>query len=271
MLSVAIITLNEEKNIKKCIESVIDISDDIVVVDSFSSDRTCEIAEKLGAKIVKRVFDDFSSQKNFAVSNCKYDWILSLDADEIVSDELKDEIKKLDLKNTEFSGFLIKRKNIYLGTPVKVWYPDWKLRLFKKSKGIWTGKIHEKVKVYGKVGKLKGEIIHFTYNSVLEHFEKTIKFGREYAKIWYSSYYRKLNKKLMRLNTKTMLMISPFWAFFKNYILKSGFKDGTRGLIISYSALLDRVIRYSLLWEAEEKEEEEESKNNETNFELNKF
>jgi glycosyltransferase involved in cell wall biosynthesis len=110
MLSIAIITLNEEKNIKKCIESVKDISDDIVVVDSFSSDRTCEIAEKLGAKLVKRGFDDFSSQKNFAVSNCKYDWILSLDADEIVSDKLKDEIKKLDLKNTEFSGFLIKRK-----------------------------------------------------------------------------------------------------------------------------------------------------------------
>jgi hypothetical protein len=150
---------------------------------------------------------------------------------------------------------------------VKVWYPDWKLRLFKKSKGNWVGKIHEKVKVYGKVGKLKGEIIHFTYNSVLEHFEKTIKFGREYAKISYLSYYG--NRKLMRLTIKTMLMISPFWTFFKNYILKSGFKDGTRGLIISYSALLDRVIRYSLLWEAEEKREE--SKNNETNFELNKF
>jgi len=269
MLSVAIITLNEEKNIKKCIESVKDISDDIVVVDSFSSDRTCEIAEKLGAKLVKRAFDDFSSQKNFAVSNCKYDWILSLDADEIVSDELKDEIKKLDLKNTEFSGFLIKRKNIYLGTPVKVWYPDWKLRLFKKSKGTWVGKIHEKIKVDGKVGKLKGEIIHFTYNSILEHLEKTIKFGREYAKISYSSYYRKPNRKWMRLTIKTMLIISPFWAFFKNYILKGGFKDGTRGLIISYSALIDRIARYSLLWEALEKKEE--SENDETNFDLNKF
>lgn len=245
MISVAIISYNSEKSIYECIKSVIDISDNIIVVDSFSDDKTPEIAESLGAKVVRREFKDFYEQKNFAVSLCKNEWVLSLDSDEVVSEELKNEIiKEVDFKNTRYSGFMIKRRNIYLGKPVRVWYPNYVLRLFKKSRATWRGEIvHEKLEVQGEIGKLKGEIIHLTYSSCKEHFAKTLSFGEKSA----------LKKYIQEeKGYKIKLLIAPFWEFFKHFILKRGFTDGTRGLIISYSAMIDRIIRYSLLWEKRE-------------------
>ncbi len=244
MLSVAIISHNSERLISKCIKSVIDISDDIVVVDSFSEDRTPQIAESLGARVIKREFRDFYEQKNFAVSLCKNEWVLSLDSDEIVSEELRNEIaKKIDFKNIKYSGFLIRRRNIYLGKTVHVW-SNYVPRLFRKSRAMWKGEIvHESVEIQGKIGKLKGDIIHYTYSSCKEHFAKTLNFGEKSA----------IKKYLQgERGYRIKLLITPFWEFFKHFILKMGFTDGTRGLIISYSAMIDRIIRYSLLWEKNE-------------------
>ncbi|GBD03763.1 SPBc2 prophage-derived glycosyltransferase SunS [bacterium HR19] len=244
-LSVAIITLNEENFIGDCIKSTLDIADEIVVVDSFSSDKTAEISESLGAKVIRRAFDDFSEQKNFALNMCKNDWVLFLDADELLSEKARQEIKKINFSDTDFSGFKMKRKNFYLGAHVRVW-DEWVLRLFRKSKGRWVGKyVHEKVHLDGKIGKLDGEIIHFPYHSVYEHLQKTLKFGLLSSNKKYEEGEKfSLNK----------LIFSPFWAFFKTLILKNGFKDGVRGLIISYSAMIDRIVRYSLLWERDVQE-----------------
>ncbi len=241
MFSVAIVSFNRRDLIVKCIGSVLDIADEIVVVDSMSDDGTDEVARELGAKVVRKKFDDICEQKKFAISLCKNDWVLSLDTDEMLSDALRGEIKKLNFKETKFDGFMMKRRNIYLGKPVVVWYPDWVLRLFRKSKAFLKGEIvHERIEVYGKIGKLKGDIVHMAYSSCEEHFAKTLFYGKKSA-------LKKLKdgEKFYRVK----LMFSPFWEFFRHLVIKGGWKDGMRGLIISYSAMMDRVIRYSLVWE----------------------
>jgi glycosyltransferase involved in cell wall biosynthesis len=241
-LSVPIVSYNREKIIKRCIESIKDIADEVIIVDSMSEDKTAEIAESLGVRVIRRPCHDLYEQKAFATSQCKNEWVLYLDADEVVSEKLKENIVKMlnSERADKFSGFLVNRRNIYIGEPMKhVWYPDRVLRLFKKSRARWVGKIvHGHVEVDGRIGKLKGDIIHYSYENIREHLDRTISFSKKVALIMEGRKFRYID-----------LLVRPPWAFFKHFFLKRGFLDGTRGLIISYSAATDAFARYALLWE----------------------
>lgn len=243
-LSVAIVSFNREKLIADCIKNVIEVADEIVVVDSMSADRTHEVAKSLGVRVIRRPCLELYEQKAFAVAQCKNEWVLYLDADEVVSDRLRESIKDALASPKKFSGFFIKRRSIYAGAPLKhVWY-DKVLRLFVKSKARWVGKIvHGYLEVDGKVGTLTGDLLHYSYTGVDEHLERTLSFSRKSALVMKEKKFKYLG-----------LLVKPTWAFFKHFFLKKGFLDGTRGLIVSYSAMMDTFARYALLWEKQEKD-----------------
>jgi glycosyltransferase involved in cell wall biosynthesis len=175
-LSVVIITRNEEKNIGRCLDSVMDIADDIVVVDSFSTDRTEEICKNKGARFFQHVFEGHIEQKNYAVTLTEYQNVLSLDADEALDDVLKKSIVAVK-ENLQYDGYEMNRLTNYCGTWIKHcgWYPDTKLRMFDKRKGKWGGtNPHDKFEMYqgSKTGKLKGDILHYSYYTIDDHYKQ---------------------------------------------------------------------------------------------------
>ena len=177
-LSVVLITLNSEKTLKPVLEAV-SWADEIVLVDSGSTDKTLEIAQQFKAKIVYRAFDGYGFQKNFATEQASHDWILSLDDDEILTPELQKEIQNLDLKNTEYQGFKIPRSLIFLGKLLRFSgeYKRLTLRLFNRKYGNWNAEyVHESVEVKGKIGTLKNQILHDSYRDLTDFFNKFNKY-----------------------------------------------------------------------------------------------
>ena len=241
-LSVAIITFNEEKRLGATLESICDISSEIVVIDSFSQDRTVEIAKKYNAKVFQEQWKGFVAQKNSLTSKCSHNFILYLDADEVISSELKREIVKA-INKPYADGYYLRRKTHYLGKLLNyAWQKDERLRLVKKSaEPLWKGEIvHEELFINGKTSLLNGYIIHYSYKDIKEHFTKTI----NYANLSAKSYYNKGKKPSI-----SKLVFSPFFSFFKLYILKKGFLDGVGGLIAGFSAYVYVFLKYAFLWE----------------------
>jgi glycosyltransferase involved in cell wall biosynthesis len=180
-LSVVIITLNEEKYIEQCIRSVAEVADEIVVVDSYSTDKTEEVSRKLGARFIQHSFNGYRDQKNFALRQATYDYILSLDADEALSVELKESIIRVK-QNWQNDAYKFNRLNYCCGQWIyhTDWYPDRKIRLFDRRKGEWAGgNVHETVKMIdnSKSGYLKGDLLHWSYNS----FEQLIEAINKYS------------------------------------------------------------------------------------------
>ncbi|MGC9081217.1 glycosyltransferase family 2 protein [Sulfurihydrogenibium sp.] len=244
-LTVLILTKNEEKNIERAIKSVLDIAEEIVVLDSGSTDRTVEIAKNLGAKVFFREFDTYSDQRNYGLSICNGDWILVLDADEEVSEKLRENIKR-ELENPKFDCYEIPRRTYYLGRFLKyAWYPEYRKRLFRKGKVRYEGKLHEKVICDGKVGRLEGDLYHYSFKNLYHQFIKNIEYARIMAEIMHSE-----GKKFKLYK----LIINPFVIFFKLYFLKLGFLEGTRGLIIAFSGFLYVFLKYAFLYELKLKE-----------------
>jgi len=242
-LSVAIITYNEEKNIKRCIESVKGIADEIVVVDSLSTDKTCEIAKSLGAKVILQKFLGHIKQKQLAVDNCKNDWILSLDADEALSKELQNEIKELLKEPLNYDAYKMPRLSFHLGRWIKHggWYPDKKIRLFNRKKAYWGGyNPHDKVIVNGSVGELKGDILHYVFKD-LRHNVDT---NNSYSSIMAEDLYKK-GKKFSIIK----LLLKPIGKFLEVYIYKRGFLDGLPGFIIAVGASYSMFLKFAKLWE----------------------
>ena len=236
------IVKNEEKNLAKCLNSVENLVDEIVIVDSGSTDKTIEIAKTFGAKIFKREFDSFSNQKNYALSIATNEWVLHLDADEVLSKELVEEIKFVII-NTKLDGFYLIRTNFFLGKQMKYSgiNKEYRLRLAKKSVSKYVGGIiHEELIVNGKVGKLKNIMIHNSYPTISSYFNKLEQYTTLGA------------KKLLETNKKAKvidIVFKPPFEFIKRYILKCGFLDGIRGFIWAVLYAFYTFIKYIKLWE----------------------
>ncbi|OGM28836.1 hypothetical protein A2962_05140 [Candidatus Woesebacteria bacterium RIFCSPLOWO2_01_FULL_39_61] len=242
-ISVTIITLNEEKNIEKCIASVKKFADEIVIVDSGSSDKTCDIAKRLGAKVFFRKFDDYSTQKNFAVSKSKNEWIFSIDADEVATEELAEEVK-IVVKVKDINGYLIPRKNIIFGAEIKHtrFSPDKHIWLWRKDKGKWIGKVHEEVFVDGWTSELKGAKIHYQYETVSDFWNMI------------NDYTDRIADEMVSQNRKFsyfMLFFAPLFSFLRRFFYKKGYLDGWRGFVLSYLMAIYRMTTWIKVWERE--------------------
>ncbi len=246
-ISLVVITYNEEKYIKGCIESARDIVDEVVIVDSFSTDRTVEIAESLGARVLKREFKGYADQKNFAIDNANGEWIISLDADERLSLKLKEEIKKR-IGKEEYVAYYVPRKNYYMGKPLKCWSPDRIVRIVKKGKARWQGLVHEKMMVEGKTGVMKNPIIHYPFENLQDQYNKNLKYARLLAE---EKYKNGVKFKVIDL------LLRPFLNFSKHFFLKRCMFEGIRGLIFSLFYFSYTVWKYSFLYELYHTEEED--------------
>ena len=245
-ISATIITLNEEHNIKECIDSLIDIADEIIVVDSYSTDnteRTCNSFDKL--KFYKNHFEGHIQQKNFAVSQASYDFILSLDADERLSDNLINELKDIKIKNVAISSaYSMPRLNNYCGKWIRYsgWYPDRKIRLWDKRIGKWGGdNPHDHVVLDKSALKIKlfSDILHYTTPSIKAHVEQTNKFSEIAALALFKS------ERKVAVNFK--ILCDPFYTFFKVYFLRLGFLDGFYGLVIAVVSAHEKFLKFAKL------------------------
>ena len=237
-ISATIITHNEERNLPRAIESL-RCADEILVVDSGSNDRTVELAEKLGAKVIDSPWPGYANQKNLAAERAEHDWILSLDADESLSEALEAEIWKLKKAGPQFDAYTMPRLARYLGKWINHsgWYPDRKVRLYHRSKATWVGEyVHESVKVTGSVGHLEGNLLHFTCDSLSEHLKTMDRYTTLAAEQMVAS---------KRKVTWGRLIFEPPWTFFRTYVVKAGFLDGVEGLAIANMAALYNFLKYA--------------------------
>lgn len=245
-ISLFIIVKNEEHNIAKCIMSARNLVNEIIVVDSFSKDRTVERCKELGALVFQRKFDGFTAQKNFALSKVSNEWALSLDADETLSPQGISEIKKA-ISSDKYDGYTLVRVNNFLGkrmhhSGIKA---EHILRLVRTKKAKFCGGlVHEKLTVDGTVGHLKEPFVHHPYESLEQYFEKFNHYTSLAARTLYQ------NKK----HTSVCLLVlrMPF-EFFKRYVLQLGFLDGIRGLIWSANSTFYVFVKYMKLWYLEQK------------------
>jgi glycosyltransferase involved in cell wall biosynthesis len=242
-ISAVIITFNEEENIQDAIRSV-SWADEVVVVDCGSADRTVEIAKTAGAKTYKKEWKGYIAQKNWANGKAVKEWILSLDADERVTPELKMEILHIMETGTEMDGYYIPRRARFLGRYIRHchWYPDYQLRLFRKNKSVWTGGlVHERVEVEGKIGRLNNDLIHFTYKDIADQTEKL----NRYSSLWALDAF-KAGRKTGILN----IIMSPAATFMNIYFFRLGILDGFPGFVISrnlaYYSFQKKIKLYQL-------------------------
>ncbi len=237
-ISATIITLNEEKNITRAIESL-RCCDEIVVVDSGSNDRTLELASRLGARVVESQWHGYAKQKNFAADQALHDWVLSLDADEAVSEALEGEILAVKNNGPRHDGYTIPRLAQYCGKWIlhSGWHPDRKVRLYDRRRGTWVGEyIHESVRVRGPVGHLRYNILHFTCGSLTEHLQSLDRYTTLAA--------REIVAQRKQV-TPARLIADPAWTFLRAYILQCGFLDGMEGLSIAWMAALYTYLKYA--------------------------
>ena len=244
-LSVCIICHNEAQNIKRCLGSLKRVHE-IIVVDSMSTDRTVEIAQRYTDRIFQRPWPGYMEQKNFALHQASGDWILSLDADEAVSDALWDEIWAEVAKPDALDGYRMPRRSFYQGRWINHsgYYPDRQLRLFRREKGRWVGgRVHERMAVGGRIGDFKQDLLHYPYGGRISGQLKTVNdFSTLLAKDMYD---RGKRFHLM------LLFSRPFFKFLEVYVLKQGFRDGLAGFIIAVSDAYAMFVRYVKLKEIE--------------------
>lgn len=244
-LTAVIITYNEAKNIKRCLASVIGVVDEVIVVDSYSTDNTKAICQEFNVTFIEQNFLGYVEQKDFALKQASHNYIVSLDADEALSETLKKSILNLK-KNWECDGYYCNRFNNFCGQWIKHsdWYPNKKLRVFDRTKAFWDGHlIHESIKFRNKlpkIGHLKGDILHYTYQSYSEFNLKTEHFSNLSAQSYFE-----LGKKA----PVWKIVVNPLWAFFKAYVLRLGFLDGFNGFVICVQTANITFLKYSKLKE----------------------
>lgn len=243
-ISAVIITFNEENNIGRCLTSLQKIADEIVVVDSFSTDNTEEICRQFGAKFIQHTFQGHIEQKNYALSQTTFDHVLSLDADEVLSEKLAESI--MEIKSSwDADAYSFNRLTNYCGKWIRYsgWYPDRKIRLLDRRKGRWGGiNPHDRiVMIKGSMVKfLKGDLLHYSVNSVEQHLQTINSFSSIAAK---AKFERGEKAGLLKI------IFNPLWKFIRNYFLKRGFLDGYYGFVIVTLSAYGTFLRYIKLRE----------------------
>ncbi|MBN2867612.1 MAG: glycosyltransferase family 2 protein [Flavobacteriaceae bacterium] len=241
MISALAITYNEEKNVERYIKSL-SFADEIIIVDSFSTDKTVEIAKQLGAKVIQREFDHFSAQKNFALTLAKHDWVTFFDLDEIVTPKLANEIKNTVSNPTNAKAFKVKRNFYFMGKRLKYsgFQTDYVVRLFDKNHCKYNGKlVHEAIVTTSVIKTLKHTADHYTYKTFDDYNLKLTKYSRLKAE--------ELYEKNVRPNLYHFLF-RPWYRFMHQYIVRLGFLDGKEGFIVSYLSGFMVFKRYIQLW-----------------------
>jgi glycosyltransferase involved in cell wall biosynthesis len=257
LLSVTIITLNEEKNLTRTLASV-RWADEILVVDAGRTDRTVKIAEEFGAKVLSNPWPGYGKQKNFAQNHSSHDWVLNIDADEVVSDELRDEIRsrleEIGHGRLTAQGFSFPRKAFYLGRWIHHggWYPNYITRLANRRTAQWTEpSVHEELKVSGVVEKLEHPLHHYTFSSIEDQILTNLRYSKQGS----------LDLAIRHQNPSVLLLIfKPLGKFIESYFIKRGFLDGLPGFIIAVNAAHSMFLKYSFLFEV--KIQKHESSNN---------
>ena len=243
-VSVVITTYNVEDRIRDCLSSV-DWADEILVVDSFSTDRTVEICREYTDRVLQHEYVNYSTQNNWAVPQASHKWITIVDSDEQVSGQLRDSILKTLEDPDDFDGYEFKRENFFLGKPIKHggWDRDYVVRLFNKERGRHREKsVHPGIEVDGNTGRLDGPLYHHTYGSFDEYFEKFQRYTS-----WSASDLRAGARRATWVN----LALRPWMRFLKMYVLRRGFLDGKHGLVLSFLAAFNVFTKYARLWETE--------------------
>lgn len=242
-LAVSLITLNEEANLARCLESVRCLAVEIVVVDAGSTDQTAAIARRFGARFEAQPWKGFCAQKNLSLERCTQPWVLCLDADEVVSPELAASIHNaLNAETAAVAGFELNRRTWYLGDWIwHAWYPEWRLRLVRRDGAHWTGPDpHPALSVAGPVRRLRGDLLHYSFRDLEDHWQRTLRYARVRAQS-----YRAEGRRFHW----PQLVLSPWLAFFKHLVVKQGWRDGWRGWLISSMRAVDVFAKYAFLLE----------------------
>lgn len=241
-VSLAVITLNEEANIARCLGSVAGLASEIVVVDSGSNDRTCEIAREFGARVVHNPWPGHVAQKNVALEHCTRPWVLSLDADEALDAELHAAIRAALADAGDVRGFWVNRLNSYLGAWIRhAWYPEWRLRLVRRERARWDGMDpHDHLTVAGPARRLPGHLLHYSYPDLRTHLQTTIRYGEISG--------HQLVARGKRVGA-LKIAVSPFWRFWRSLLIKSAWRDGWRGWMIAFSSMFAGFAKYAFYLE----------------------
>ena len=242
-ISACIITLNEETNIRDCLESIRWV-DEIVVVDALSSDETRAICREYTDKVVERPWEGHIAQKNYALSLATHEWVLCIDADERVSADLRDEIhREMEDTTRTWDGYYFPRQTFYLGRWIRHggWYPDYKLRLFRKTKGRWAGvDPHDVVQLDGRAKYLRSPLYHYTYRDIAHHLREM----NQYTDIAATQ-----KERAQATFPLAHMLLNPIVKFVRMYIVKRGFLDGIPGFIIAVCGSFYVFLKYAKLWE----------------------
>jgi glycosyltransferase involved in cell wall biosynthesis len=241
-ISLVVVTFNEEKNIERCLRAA-DFCEELLIIDSGSIDKTIEIAESLGARVMHRDWTGYGDQKNYGTNAASQNWVLCIDADEAVTSELRDSIIEAFVQTPSVDAFEINRHGIYAGQMINHsgWYPEWRIFLYKKSKAEWTGlEPHTTVKYNSEhLGKLRGDLLHYTYADIREHLKKNI------ASAYASALAMKRTGRRARM---TDFFRAPY-ASFRRYFIQLGFLDGFYGFVIAVLSGVYTLLKYAFLRE----------------------
>lgn len=239
-LSACLITLNEERNLARALTSLGAIADEIIVVDSGSTDGTAEIARKHGAELRVRAWTNYAEQKNYAAECASNDWILSIDADEELSSALQTSLLDWKKRTPEFCVYEMARRTWYLGAWIKHsgWYPDFQRRLYRQEAAQFSGIIHEALRFAGPPGRVHGDLLHYTVRSFEEHEAKVDEYTTLAAQQLFAA-----GKRSWRA---AALLATP-WSWFQNFFLRGGFLDGYRGALIAQMAARSVRLKYEKL------------------------
>lgn len=239
-ISAVITTFNEEKNIGRCLQSLQGIADEVIVVDSFSTDRTEEICRQYAVNFFRKKWQDYSRAKNHGNAMAKYDFILSLDADEELSERLQNSIKQLKSDN-RYRAYYVSRLTNYCGKWIKHcgWYPDYKIRLWDRDLAHWEGVVHESLKFYKQTATdtLKGDLLHYSFYTISDHIKKANMFSQIAA--------NEVLQKGHKVNSIYHLIINPGYTFIHKYFFQLGFLDGFYGFVICVISAFSNFLKYA--------------------------